>query len=102
MPVKRPSGKAPSPRNSLAVCSTPSADMRHLLRTELVGRIHDRMPAILRPEDYSRWLALDPDGPNLLQPFPSEPMIIWFRPAGGVLGLHHAPAQHVRPGNPTR
>jgi len=42
-----------------------------------VGRIHDRMPAILRPEDYSRWLALDPDGPNLLQPFPSEPMIIW-------------------------
>src|SRR5215207_6817236 len=77
MPVKRPSGKAPSPRNSLAVCSTPSADMRHLLRTELVGRIHDRMPAILRPEDYSRWLALDPDGPNLLQPFPSEPLIIW-------------------------
>jgi putative SOS response-associated peptidase YedK len=35
------------------------------------------MPAILRPEDYSRWLALDPDGPNLLQPFPSEPMAIW-------------------------
>jgi putative SOS response-associated peptidase YedK len=24
---------------------------------ELVGRIHDRMPAILRPEDYDRWLA---------------------------------------------
>src|SRR5215207_7659355 len=44
---------------------------------ELVGRIHDRMPAILRPEDYGRWLALDPDGPNLRQPFPSEPMIIW-------------------------
>ena len=44
---------------------------------ELVGRIHDRMPAILRPEDYGRWLALDPDGPNLLQPFPSEPMAIW-------------------------
>ena len=31
---------------------------------ELVGRIHDRMPAILRPKDYGRWLALDPDGPN--------------------------------------
>ena len=44
---------------------------------ELVGRIHDRMPAILRPEDYGRWLALDPEGPNLLQPFPSEPMAIW-------------------------
>src|SRR6188472_1870655 len=43
----------------------------------LVGGIHDRMPAILRPEDYGRWLTLDPDGPNLLQPFPSEPMEIW-------------------------
>ena len=42
-----------------------------------VGLIHDRMPAILRPEDYRRWLAADPDGPNLLQPFPSEPMAIW-------------------------
>jgi putative SOS response-associated peptidase YedK len=44
---------------------------------ELVGRIHDRMPAIFRPEDYSRWLALDPARPSLLQPFPSEPMEIW-------------------------
>ena len=26
---------------------------------ELVGRIHDRMPAILRPEDYDRWLTFD-------------------------------------------
>jgi putative SOS response-associated peptidase YedK len=39
---------------------------------ELVGRIHDRMPAIVRPEDYDRWLALD-----LEASFPSEPMAIW-------------------------
>jgi SOS response associated peptidase (SRAP) len=51
-------------------CITASAN-------ELVGRIHDPMPAILRPEDYGRWLAVDPDGPDLLQAFPSEPMEIW-------------------------
>src|SRR4051794_41103508 len=44
---------------------------------ELVGRIHDRMPAILRPEDYDRWLTLDLNASKLLTPFPSEPMAIW-------------------------
>ena len=24
---------------------------------ELIGRIHDRMPAILKPADYERWLG---------------------------------------------
>jgi putative SOS response-associated peptidase YedK len=33
---------------------------------ELVGRIHDRMPAILRPESYERWLSLEPDPNDLL------------------------------------
>jgi putative SOS response-associated peptidase YedK len=27
---------------------------------ELVGRIHDPMPAILKPEDHERWLAISP------------------------------------------
>jgi hypothetical protein len=27
---------------------------------ELVGQIHDRMPAILKPESYERWLGLEP------------------------------------------
>jgi putative SOS response-associated peptidase YedK len=27
---------------------------------ELVGTIHDRMPAILYKEDYDRWLGADP------------------------------------------
>jgi putative SOS response-associated peptidase YedK len=44
---------------------------------ELVGRIHNRMPAILRPEDYDRWLA-DAEPPmQLLRPFPSELMTMW-------------------------
>jgi putative SOS response-associated peptidase YedK len=42
-----------------------------------VARIHDRMPAILRPEDYDRWLGLEPDPRDLLAPFPAEPMKMW-------------------------
>jgi putative SOS response-associated peptidase YedK len=39
---------------------------------ELVARIHDRMPVILSPDDYERWL--DPsqaDGRTLLVPYPA-------------------------------
>ena len=43
---------------------------------ELVGEIHDRMPLILAPRDYQRWLSDDPDG-DLMRPFPSEPMRMW-------------------------
>ena len=35
---------------------------------ELVAEIHDRMPAILRPEDYERWLSDEPDPRELLKP----------------------------------
>jgi len=43
----------------------------------LVGRIHDRMPVILAPDDYASWL--DPGGDAaaakaLLKPFPAELM----------------------------
>jgi putative SOS response-associated peptidase YedK len=44
---------------------------------ELVGRIHDRMPAILKPSDYERWLGPEPDPQDLLVPFPSAPMTMW-------------------------
>ena len=44
---------------------------------DLVSRIHDRMPAILKPAGYERWLGLQPDPRDLLFPFPSEPMTIW-------------------------
>lgn len=44
---------------------------------ELVARIHDRMPAILRRQDYERWLAPERDPHDVLAPFPAEPMIMW-------------------------
>jgi putative SOS response-associated peptidase YedK len=31
---------------------------------ELVAEIHDRMPVILAPEDYDRWLGRDALGPS--------------------------------------
>jgi len=47
---------------------------------ELVSQFHDRMPAIIQPKDYSRWL--DPETPAkdlkaLLQPYPAELMEFW-------------------------
>jgi putative SOS response-associated peptidase YedK len=45
---------------------------------ELVGQIHDRMPVILSPDAYDRWLAnIEPHPRDLLVPFPSELMKIW-------------------------
>ena len=44
---------------------------------ELVGQIHDRMPAILETGSYERWLGLEPDPHDLLITYPSEPMTMW-------------------------
>jgi putative SOS response-associated peptidase YedK len=44
---------------------------------ELVAQIHDRMPAILPPQSYDRWLSLEPDPHDLLITYPSEPMTMW-------------------------
>jgi putative SOS response-associated peptidase YedK len=44
---------------------------------ELVAQIHDRMPAILKPASYARWLSLEPDPHDLLITYPSEPMTMW-------------------------
>jgi putative SOS response-associated peptidase YedK len=44
---------------------------------ELVGQIHNRMPAILKPETYDRWLGLESDPYDLLITYPSEPMTMW-------------------------
>jgi putative SOS response-associated peptidase YedK len=43
---------------------------------ELVGQIHDRMPAILKPGSYTRWLGLEHDH-DLLITYLSEPMTMW-------------------------
>ena len=55
---------------------------------ELCAPLHDRMPAILAPEDWAKWLgeeAQTPDEPReLLKPFPSERMECW--PVGKRVG----------------
>ena len=43
----------------------------------LVGRIHDRMPAILKPESYDRWLGIEPDPSELMISFRAELMTMW-------------------------
>jgi putative SOS response-associated peptidase YedK len=54
---------------SFAIITVPS--------NELVGQIHDRMPAILHPASYDRWLTPEPDPRDLLITYPSEPMTMW-------------------------
>jgi putative SOS response-associated peptidase YedK len=44
---------------------------------ELVAKIHNRMPAILEPANYDRWLSTEPDPHDLLITYPSEPMTMW-------------------------
>ena len=44
---------------------------------QLVGKIHNRMPAILDPTSYDRWLGPVPDPRDLLVTYPSEPMTMW-------------------------
>ncbi len=47
---------------------------------EIMKPIHNRLPAILEPDDYARWLAPgDPEKPpmELLRPFPAEKMRAW-------------------------
>ena len=54
---------------------------------EIMQPIHNRMPVILEPRDYDRWLVPgDPDRPpiDLLRPFPAEKMLAW--PVSGRVG----------------
>jgi putative SOS response-associated peptidase YedK len=43
----------------------------------LVAKIHNRMPAILDPGSYDRWLSTEPDPHDLLMSYPAEPMTMW-------------------------
>ncbi len=44
----------------------------------LIASIHDRMPVILPPEAYDRWLSpLEQNPIDLLTPFPAEVMRVW-------------------------
>jgi putative SOS response-associated peptidase YedK len=54
---------------------------------ELMEPIHNRMPVILEPRDYGRWLDTSrPDRPpvDLMRPFPAEKMVAW--PVSGRVG----------------
>jgi putative SOS response-associated peptidase YedK len=42
---------------------------------ELVAEIHDRMPLIIAPTDYVRWLSDEADPHDLMRPFPAGPML---------------------------
>ena len=44
---------------------------------ELVAEIHDRMPLILAPGNYARWLSEESDPRDLMRPFAAEPMRMW-------------------------
>jgi putative SOS response-associated peptidase YedK len=44
---------------------------------DMVADIHDRMPAILAPAHYDRWLSDEPDPRDLLRPFPADLMCMW-------------------------
>jgi putative SOS response-associated peptidase YedK len=44
---------------------------------ELVAQIHDRMPAILEPGSYSRWLGPETDPRDLLITYPPDSMTMW-------------------------
>ncbi|GAA2849231.1 putative SOS response-associated peptidase YedK [Aminobacter aminovorans] len=44
---------------------------------ELMATIHDRMPVILAPADYARWIGPEADPADLMKPFPSELMTMW-------------------------
>jgi len=67
-----------SPGGTPASCVILTTEPNDLLRP-----IHDRMPVILDPADYDRWLA--PEGPpdalaGLLKPYPAAPLAA--RPVG--------------------
>jgi putative SOS response-associated peptidase YedK len=51
--------------NSAGECVIITTDANPFL-----AKIHDRMPAILRPQDYDRWL--DEGGTELLMPYAGE------------------------------
>jgi len=41
------------------------------------SQLHDRLPVILAPESYERWLGREPDPADLIRPYPAEEMITW-------------------------
>jgi putative SOS response-associated peptidase YedK len=70
-----------------APSDTPGLETFTILTTEpneLCAPIHNRMPVILAPEDWPKWLGTPDDRNPLLHPFPAERMECW--PVGRVVG----------------
>ncbi|EGE56756.1 hypothetical protein RHECNPAF_5730028 [Rhizobium etli CNPAF512] len=44
---------------------------------EMISAVHNRMPVVLRPEDYERWLSPDPDPRGMMRPFDAKAMTMW-------------------------
>jgi len=44
---------------------------------ELLEAMHDRMPVILAPADYARWLSEESDPRDLMRPFSADLMRMW-------------------------
>lgn len=48
---------------------------------ELLSQVHDRMPVILRPEDFEAWLGEEPASPEqlkaMLKPYPAGLLAAW-------------------------
>lgn len=43
----------------------------------MMATLHDRMPVLLQPEDYERWISSAEDPGDLMKPFPAELMTTW-------------------------
>jgi len=72
---------------------------------EMMKPIHNRMPVILEPGDYARWLAPgDPASPpvDLLRPFPAEKMRAWpvSRRVGNVRNNDPELLDRIQPSSP--
>ena len=50
----------------------------------LCAKIHDRMPVMLQPKDFARWLSTPEERAKLLKPFPATKMQTW--PVGKEVG----------------
>jgi putative SOS response-associated peptidase YedK len=59
---------------------------------ELVAQIHERMPVILAPSDYERWLGSQPDASDLLRQYSAELMAIRPFAAAGSRARDEGPS----------
>jgi putative SOS response-associated peptidase YedK len=55
---------------------------------ELVRPLHDRMPVMLHPRDFQRWLDADGDCASIFRPYPTEEMET-YPVSGRVNGPQH-------------